>query len=286
MLPWFTPSFQEALTLPACLLTASTQPPSAAALVLPPSDDIHFLFLHLLLETPKKRLEFSAGLALWTGCCAVPEPGGWRCWEGSRQASAPGSSSLPLDGFLAISLSHTRRHLLRSRLSEVLTAGALAVERNVGMSCDLQQYGLPEVDGLILTAGDSRGVDAHTWTSRPHCFHTLRSTYVLRNWLLPIFCLFPLAHVAASLLCLLYLLTRTGTNFMQLGWSCKQNNLLLNTHFFLVGEAINLFERAFSPLLLSSLGIDTFFFQSAFDNYWKWSNHPWLFASDPVRVEK
>lgn len=92
--------------------------------------------------------------------------------------------------FLAVSLSRTRRHLLRSRLSEVLTAGALVVGRNMGMSCDLQQYGLPKVDGLILTAGDSRGVDADTWTSRPHCFHTLLSTYVLRCFLTLGFCPF------------------------------------------------------------------------------------------------
>lgn len=79
----------------------------------------------------------------------LSEPGGQRCGEGSRQAPAPGGSSSPLDWFLAISPSHIHRHLLRSRLSEVLTTGTVAVGRNTSISCDLQQYGLPKVDGLI-----------------------------------------------------------------------------------------------------------------------------------------
>lgn len=92
-------------------------------------------------------------------------------------------------------------------------------------------------------------------------------------WLLPIFCLFRLAHSSFPSLPP-YLQTRTGTNFLQFGWSWKQNNLLLNTHFVFVGKMVNLFERTFAPLLLSFFGINTSFFK--YDNYWKWSIHPWI----------
>lgn len=134
--------------------------------------DVHFIFLHLLLNATEKQLEFSAvslncawawGLEVWRR-----ELSGL-CW--------------PLGGFLAVSLSHTCRHLLRSCLSEVLTGGALVVGWNTGISCDLEQYSLPVVDGLILTVGNSWGVGAHRWTCSPHCFRTLLSAYVLR-WFL------------------------------------------------------------------------------------------------------
>lgn len=92
-------------------------------------------------------------------------------------------------------------------------------------------------------------------------------------WLLPIFCLFPLAHSSFPALPPLPP-NKDRSYFSQFDWSWKQNNLLLNTHFVLVGKVVNLFERTFSPLLLSSLGINTSF--SKYDNYWKWSNHPWV----------
>lgn len=92
-------------------------------------------------------------------------------------------------------------------------------------------------------------------------------------WLLSIFCLFRLAYSSFPALPL-YLQTRTGTNFLQFGWSWKQNNLLLNTHFALVGKVVNLFQRTFAPLLLSSFGINASFFK--YENYWMWSNHPWI----------
>lgn len=72
------------------------------------------------------------------------------------------------------------------------------------------------------------------------------------SWLLSIFCLFSLAHSSFPALPP-YLQTRTGTNFLQFGWSWKQNNLLLSTHFVLVGKVVNLFQRTFAPLLLSSI---------------------------------
>lgn len=98
-------------------------------------------------------------------------------------------------------------------------------------------------------------------------------SYVSYPWLLPIFCLFYLAYSRFPALppCLQ---TRTGANLLQFDWSWKQNNLLLNTHFVLVGKVVNLFERTFAPFLLSSFGINTSFFK--YDNYWKWSSHAWI----------
>lgn len=107
----------------------------------------------------------------------------------------------------------------------------------------------------------------------PHPAFCLRSQMLSYPWLLSIFCLFPLAH--SSFPALPPLPPNKDRNyFSQFDRSWKQNNLLLNTHFVLVGKVVNLFERTFSPLLLSSLGINTSF--SKYDNYWKWSNHPWM----------
>lgn len=70
--------------------------------------DVHFIFLRLLLNATKKQLEFSAGSL---NCARAWGLEVWRrelsglCW--------------PLGGFLAVSLSHSCRHLLRSCLSEV-----------------------------------------------------------------------------------------------------------------------------------------------------------------------
>lgn len=104
-----------------------------------------------------------------------------------------------------------------------------------GSKLRLQQYGLLRIDGLHLTVRDPGGVVAPYmgFPSRLlwHPAFCLSSHMLSYPWLLPIFCLFHLAHSSFPALPP-YLQTRTGTNFLQFGWSWKQNNLLLNTHLF------------------------------------------------------
>lgn len=180
--------------------------------------DVHLPFLPPFLDKEAIGVFCQSG-SLAVPAAAVPGARGWRWEEGSCWELAPDGSSSPLDRFLAESPSHTYRCLLRSGLSEAWTAGALAMGWNVGRSCDSQQYGLLRIDGLNLTVRHSGGVVAGTWTCRLPCFHTLLSAYILRCFLTLGFCPFfacSLLHIAASLLCLLYLQTRTGATFRSL----------------------------------------------------------------------
>lgn len=109
----------------------------------------------------------------------------------------------------------------------------------------------------------------------PYCLDTLPSAYLLRCFLALGFCPFfacSVLHIAASLLCLLYLQTRTETNFLQFGWSWKRKPFLKHPLCFGGQGDKSLWKNLFSTLSL--WGINTSFFK--YGNYWKSSNHPWI----------
>lgn len=195
------PPCQESLTMSTFLLPAGAQPPSSAALALSLSCGCSFSF---------------SSSSLWQGSNWSLAPWQWllllclRLGAGGAgrgcQRPAPGASSLPLDGFLAESPSHTHRHLLRCGLSEAWAAGALGMGQNVGLSCDLHQYGPLRIDGLNLMVRGTGGVFAHNvdflslllW----HPTFCLCSHMFLTLGFCPFFAC-SILHIAASLLCLL-----------------------------------------------------------------------------------
>lgn len=127
--------------------------------------DVHFPFLPPLLD---KVMGVFCQSGSGSGRCCCAWGRGLVVWgEGCCHRPAPGGSSSPLDGLLAESPSHTRRHLLRSGLSEAeLLLPWQWGEMWLSAVTTEQHYDLLRIDGLNLTVRDS-GVVAHTWASHP-----------------------------------------------------------------------------------------------------------------------
>lgn len=154
--------------------------------------DVHFPLVHLLLDATKKWLELSANLALWTSCCCCA----WGLEVQGGKLSDPCFKQQHSGRFLAISQSHTHGHLLRSHLSEVLTTGSgtkhvyklwFAAVWSIQSRCSYF-----DSEGLVRCWCTYVGFLS---LLLPHPAFYLWSWMLSYPWLLPIFCLFPLAHI-------------------------------------------------------------------------------------------